>query len=144
MDGNILSSGKSILRLLLQRPPMIMVDTLYSAGSDCAETGLTVSGDNVFCMDGYLIEPGIIEHSAQSAAAFSGYRYFEAGGEPRIGLIGEIKTFRIERLPKVGESIRTRVRILGEAFGMSLVGTESFIDEVRIAGGQIKIFIKED
>ena len=44
----------------------------------------------------------------------------------------------------MGESIRTRVRILGEAFGMSLVGTESFIDEVRIAGGQIKIFIKED
>lgn len=44
----------------------------------------------------------------------------------------------------MGESIRTRVRILGEAFGMSLVSTESFIDGVRIAGGQIKIFIKED
>ena len=74
MDGNILSSGESILRLLPQRPPMIMVDTLFSAGSDSAETGLAVSGDNVFCLDGCLIEPGIIEHSAQSAAAFSGYR----------------------------------------------------------------------
>ena len=63
---------------------MIMVDTLFSAGSDSAETGLAVSGDNVFCLDGCLIEPGIIEHSAQSAAAFSGYRYFEAGEEPRI------------------------------------------------------------
>ena len=144
MKESIPVRGDAMSRLLPQKPPMIMVDTLYSAGSDCAETGLTVSGDNVFCMDGYLIEPGIIEHSAQSAAAFSGYRYFEAGEEPRIGLIGEIKTFRIERLPKVGESFRTRVRILGEAFGMSLVGTESFIDEVRIAGGQIKIFIKED
>ena len=139
MDGNILSSGKSILRLLLQRPPMIMVDTLFSAG-----TGLAVSEDNVFCLDGHLIEPGVIEHSAQSAAAFSGYRYFEAGEEPRIGLIGEIKTFRIERLPRTGECIRTRVRLLGEAFGMSLVETESFIDGVRIAGGQIKIFIQED
>ncbi|MGM9790116.1 MAG: beta-hydroxyacyl-ACP dehydratase [Candidatus Cryptobacteroides sp.] len=144
MKESIPVRGDAMSRLLPQKPPMMMVDTLYSAGSDFAETGLTVYGDNVFCMDGYLIEPGIIEHSAQSAAAFSGYRYFEAGEEPRIGLIGEIKTFRIERLPKVGESIRTRVRILGEAFGMSLVGTESFIDGVRIAGGQIKIFIKED
>ena len=117
---------------------MIMVDTLFSAGSDSAETGLAVSEDNVFCLDGHLIEPGVIEHSAQSAAAFSGYRYFEAGEEPRIGLIGEIKTFRIERLPRTG------VRLLGEAFGMSLVETESFIDGVRIAGGQIKIFIQED
>lgn len=123
---------------------MIMVDTLYSAGSDSAETGLAVSEDNVFCLDGHLIEPGVIEHSAQSAAAFSGYRYFEAGEEPRIGLIGEIRTFRIERLPRTGECIRTRVRLLGEAFGMSLVETESFIDGVRIAGGQIKIFIQED
>lgn len=144
MDGNILSSGESILRLLPQRPPMIMVDTLYSAGGDSAETGLKVSEDNVFCLDGHLIEPGVIEHSAQSAAVFSGYRYFEAGEEPRIGLIGEIKTFRIERLPRTGECIRTRVRLLGEAFGMSLVETESFIDGVRIAGGQIKIFIQED
>ena len=144
MDGNILASGESILRLLPQRPPMIMVDTLFSAGSDSAETGLAVSEDNVFCLDGHLIEPGIIEHSAQSAAAFSGYRYFEAGEEPRIGLIGEIRNFRIERLPRTGECIRTRVRLLGEAFGMSLVETESFIDGVRIAGGQIKIFIKED
>lgn len=35
--------------------------------------------DNVFCIDSQLIEPGIIEHSAQSAAAFAGYRYFLGG-----------------------------------------------------------------
>ena len=65
----------------------------------------------------------------------------QATGHTKIVCAG---LFRIERLPRTGECIRTRVKLLGEAFGMSLVETESFIDGVRIAGGQIKIFIQED
>ena len=120
---------------------MTMVDTLFRADENGGETGLTISADNVFCIDSHLIEPGIIEHSAQSAAAFAGYRYYLAGEKPHIGLIGEIKTFRIERMPAVGESLRTNVTVIGEAMGMSLVQTETFSSGERIAGGQIKIFI---
>ena len=72
---------------------------------------------------------------------FAGYRYFLAGEEPHIGLIGEIKSFRIARKPAVGETLRTRVTVVGEAMGMSLVQTETFSGEEKIAGGQIKIFI---
>ena len=71
----------------------------------------------------------------------SGYRYFLAGEDPHIGLIGEIKSFRIGRKPAVGETLKTRVTVVGEAMGMSLVQTETFSGEEKIAGGQIKIFI---
>ena len=60
---------------------------------------------------------------------------------PVIGIIGEIKSFRIDRLPKEGESLRTRVEVEGEAMGMSLVRTETSAGGERIAGGLIKIFI---
>lgn len=120
---------------------MVMVDTLFDATAEGGETGLTVLEDNVFCQNGCLIEPGIIEHSAQSAAAFAGYRYFLAGEEPHIGLIGEIKNFHIYRLPKMGESIRTKISVVGEAMGMSLVQSETYAGEDRISDGQIKIFI---
>lgn len=93
----MLATGEEIFRLIPQRPPMVMVDALHEADAEGGETGLTVKEDNVFCIDSQLIEPGIIEHSAQSAAAFAGYRYFLAGEEPHIGLIGEIKSFRIGR-----------------------------------------------
>lgn len=120
---------------------MVMVDTLFDATAEGGETGLTVLEDNVFCQNGCLIEPGIIEHSAQSAAAFAGYRYFLAGEEPHIGLIGEIKNFHIYRLPKMGERIRTKISVVGEAMGMSLVQSETYVGEDRISDGQIKIFI---
>lgn len=143
MDEKILAGGEDVFRLLPQRPPMTMVDTLYCADEKSAETGLAILKDNVFCMENHLAEPGIIEHSAQSAAAFAGYKYYLCGEKPRVGLIGEIKTFRIKRLPLVGETVRTKVSILGEAFGMSLVQTVSCIDNEEIASGQLKIFIQE-
>ncbi len=143
MDDKVLARGEEIFNLIPQRPPMTMVDTLYNASEMGGETGLTVLDDNVFCINNHLIEPGIIEHSAQSAAAFAGYRYYIAGEKPHIGLIGEIKTFRIERCPAVGEVLRTKISVTGEAMGMSLVHTETYSGEEKIAGGDIKIFIVE-
>ena len=141
MEKNVLACGDEIFRLIPQRPPMVMVDTLYSACETGGETGLTVLEDNPFCIGDKLIEPGLIEHSAQSAAAFAGYRYYLAGEEPHIGLIGEIKTFKIERLPKIGEELHTKIIVEGEAMGMSLVRTETSANGEYIAGGMIKIFI---
>ena len=48
--------------------------------------------------------------------------------------------FWLERSP-TSETLRTRVTVVGEAMGMSLVQTETFSGEEKIAGGQIKIFI---
>lgn len=144
MYDSVIARGEQIFSLIPQRPPMVMVDTLFSAAGDAGETGLTVSEDNVFCLGGHLIEPGVIEHSAQSAAALAGYGYYLSGEAPHIGLIGEIKSFQITRLPSVGENLRTKVSVTGEAMGMSLVRTETFSGEEKIAEGQIKIFIVDD
>lgn len=72
MTEHVLARGEKIFRLIPQRPPMVMVDVLYSANETGGRTGLTVSSANVFCINGFLTEPGLIEHSAQSAAAFAG------------------------------------------------------------------------
>ena len=137
----MLATGEEIFRLIPQRPPMVMVDALYEADAEGGETGLTVKEDNVFCIDSQLIEPGIIEHSAQVRPHSPVTDIFWRGEEPHIGLIGEIKSFRIERKPAVGETLKTRVAVVGEAMGMSLVQTETFSGGEKIAGGQIKIFI---
>ena len=69
MSEQVLARGEEVFRLIPQRPPMVMVDVLYSADETGGQTGLTVSASNVFCISGHLAEPGLIEHSAQSAAA---------------------------------------------------------------------------
>ena len=109
-----------------------------------AETGLHVQSGNIFCDGGFLREPGMIEHVAQSAAAFAGYASFTKGESPKLGFIGEVKKFKIDRLPKVGEFLRTRLRVLGEAAGVTLISAETKSGEEVLATCQMKIFIKED
>ena len=136
--------GEELYKLIPQRNPIVMVDTFFWADEESAETGLHVQSDSIFCEGGLLREPGMIEHVAQSAAAFAGYASFTKGEAPKLGFIGEVKKFKIDRLPKVGEFLRTRLRVLGEAAGVTLISAETKSGEEVLATSQMKIFIKED
>ena len=139
-----LFTGDEVFRLIPQRTPIVMVDTLLDATDTEANTALTVAPDNLFCADGHLREPGLIEHIAQSAAAFAGFSTYKQGLPPKLGYIGEIKKMRIEHLPAVGETLHTHLTILGEAAGITLLAAETKVADTIVAAGQMKIFIKND
>ena len=126
MENDPLFSGERIYELIPQRPPIVMVDALYRYDREGAETGLDVLTDNIFVEDGKFTAPGLIEHVAQSAAVFAGYRAFVRGLTPETGYIAEVKKFRIFRMPEVGERLYTVLRLLGSAAGMSLFSAEVF------------------
>ena len=144
MDTKPLLEGEGLYKLIPQRNPIVMVDTFFSATETDAETGFHVQSGNLFCEGGLLREPGMIEHVAQSAAAFAGYAPYTRGEAPKLGFIGEVKKFKIVRLPKVGEFLHTSLRVLGEAAGVTLIAAETKVAEEVLATCQMKIFIKED
>lgn len=135
--------GKEIYQLIPQRPPIVMVDVVWSADETSAETGLTVQEDNIFVRYGRFRESGLIEHIAQSAAAFAGYGTFVRGEEPRLGYIGEIKDCNLLVLPQVGDELRTTIRLIAEAGGIRLIAAETCVNGEKIADCQMKIFLKE-
>lgn len=120
-----------------------MLDVVWSADESGAETGLTVQEDNIFVRDGRFREPGLIEHIAQSSAAFAGYGTFARGEEPKLGYIGEIKECNLYALPKVGDELRTTIRLVAEAGGIRLIGAETKVKDEKVAECQMKIFLKE-
>lgn len=135
--------GEHIFQLIPQRPPIVMVDVVYSADEMSAETGLTVHEDNIFVRDGRFREPGLIEHIAQSAAAFAGYGSFARGEEPKLGYIGEIKDCNLFALPSIGEELRTTIRLVTEVAGIRLISAETKVNGETVAGCLMKIFLKE-
>lgn len=138
-----LYKGETIKKLLLQREPILMVETLYSATEDEAETGLTIAADNIFCADGELTEPGLIEHIAQSASAFASYKSLSQGTtEALLGYIGEVKKFVVEgELPKVGKEVRTRVKIQQVVGNITLFQAQSVVDGNVVATCQMKLSV---
>jgi predicted hotdog family 3-hydroxylacyl-ACP dehydratase len=135
--------GADIRRLIPQREPMIMIDTFYGATESEADTGFTVPRGNLFDDDGCFAEPGLVEHIAQSASAFAGYRARAANRPAPTGFIGEVGKCRIHFLPRAGDRLRTHIRILSEVFGVSLLTAETKVNGEVAVCCRMKIFIRE-
>lgn len=133
--------GEDIKRLIPQREPFIMVDSFSTTTDGAALTALTVSHGNYFLQGGQLAETGLIEHIAQSAAALAGYQG-QQQGEPRIGLIGEVKRFECLRKPSLGEKVQTTVRFGFSMGNVTLATGECHVGEETIATAQLKIFMQ--
>lgn len=130
--------------LIPQRAPILMVDALIGVEGSSAITRLSVRTGNIFVNDddGTLDESGLIEHIAQSAAALAGYQAGREGATaPAIGYLAEVKDFCCQRLPRVGEELRTIIRQGLEVNGIRVIEAETYIHEERVARVQLKLFM---
>ena len=132
--------GASILELLPQRPPFVMVDRLTDYSETQSSCSLTIRPDNVFCENGEFAAAGLIEHIAQTCAARLGYynKYILKTGV-RLGFIGEVKDLSIVRLPREGETLDTTIVVMQEIFDVTLVSAEVRVGTETIATTRLKI-----
>lgn len=133
-----------ILKLIPQRPPMVMVDAFYGIEDGVSYSGLTIANNNIFCSNGTLREPGIIEHIAQSAAARVGYIFTQKNEPVPLGFIGSVDKLNISQLPKVGSKLKTEIAVLQEIGGLTLISAHVETDNKPIADCRMKIFLKID
>ncbi len=122
-----------ILKLIPQRPPFVMVDSLLEYSHFTGVTGFSISRDHLLVENELLSEPGLIEHMAQSMSLHRGYRGFLAGLErPQTGFIGAIKLVEIIELPKIGTTLTTCVEILQEVMNVTLVSAKTKNEQGKI------------
>lgn len=145
----------AITQLIPQRDPILMVDELLCADGEQATTCLTVSTTCFFLgEDGTMDESGLIEHIAQSASAFAGYKAIHAGAsEPPVGYIGEVKKFRCHHRPKMGDCLLTTVHMGVEVNGVTLLSAQTHVvadknagvqeSDILVAETRMKIFIRK-
>ncbi|MEP3837851.1 MAG: hypothetical protein ABJM36_09390 [Algibacter sp.] len=133
-----------ILKLIPQRAPIIMVDTLLSFNDTKVLSSLTITSDNMFVQNGYLTEPGLIEHMAQTVALYTGYHFYIQNIPAPEGYIGAIKGVHIEKLPKVNMQVQTEVEILQEVMGVTLVKGTTTLNGDIIMTAQMKTVLKKE
>lgn len=141
-----------ITDLIPQRAPIMMVDALLQANDEEATCMLTVREDNFFLeTDGNMAEVGLIEHIAQSASAFAGYRAIADGAtEPPVGYIGEVKNFHLYQRPQLGDTIVTTITMGPTVEGVTIIRGETKKKtgpndaETIFANTTMKIFIDND
>ena len=129
-----------ILELILQRPPMVMVDCLVSCDPVVTVTQFEVKPDGIMVEEGLLMECGLIENIAQTCAVRVGYLNRHSGQPVRVGVIGALRDMAIHCQPTVGTTVETTIEVTDEVFGMTLANARSQASDGRmLAEGTIKI-----
>ena len=124
--------------LIPQKFPFVMVDKVLAFGENFITSGFTVEETNIFTENLIFQEAGLIEHMAQSVALYTGYQFYLKQEAAPTGYIGSIKSIEIFRLPKVNDNLVTKVNVLQEFAGITLVDISVLLNEVEIARGQMK------
>lgn len=132
-----------ILTLIPQRRPFVMIDRLLSFDEIESSTDFVIKEDNIFCKDGLFLETGIMENIAQTCAARIGYININNNESVKIGVIGSIKDLIITKLPKVGTTLVTKVKVLSEVFAITLVEAEVYDNDELIAKCEMKISLTD-
>jgi 3-hydroxymyristoyl/3-hydroxydecanoyl-(acyl carrier protein) dehydratase len=144
----MLAEGDNLLKLIPQRPPMVMVGALLSCDDKKTVCNLQLEESNIFIEKGIFTTPGIMELMAQTAATRTGWLASSSndGGDfkPPIGVIGSISKFKLYRQPLTGETLKSEVEVQNEIFNATLAACRVFSGEKLIAEAELKIFITGD
>ncbi|HLV24304.1 MAG TPA: hypothetical protein VKY36_05950 [Moheibacter sp.] len=145
MSQAIISSPEKILNLIPQRPPFVLVDAIYEHSEKEILSGFTVQENHILVnTQKQLSESGVIEHFAQTVALHQGYNFFLRNEPAPVGYIGSIKNIEIQMLPKVNDEIRTKIVILNQILGVTMVSGEVFLNGKVIARGEMRTIVAKD
>ncbi len=133
-----------IQELLPQKEPFIMVGKLIHFDMEKTVTETTVSKDNIFTENDIFTASGVVENIAQTCAARIGYinKYILKKGI-QIGFIGAIRNLKLNRLPRIGETMTTSILTIEEIFGMTMVKANVCVQDEIIAESEMKIALSD-
>lgn len=119
-----------------------MVDCIIDVSSTSCSTCLTIEPDNLLMEDNQFSEAGLLEHVAQSVAAWHG-AFDKENSKPKIGVIGSIRNCNIMRLPKIGETIMTTISVIAKFGNKQVVHSKTYSDNYLLAETDLSIAIIE-
>jgi 3-hydroxymyristoyl/3-hydroxydecanoyl-(acyl carrier protein) dehydratase len=140
---HVIANGDQILQFIPQREPMVMVENLHKAEGGQTIGSLQINESNIFCKDGFLQEPGLIENIAQTAAVGVGFEYRNENKDVPTGYIGAVQRLTIHKLPKIGEVIFTEVNVEHKVFNTTLINGKITCNNELIADCSMKIYLDE-
>jgi predicted hotdog family 3-hydroxylacyl-ACP dehydratase len=143
IHDNVIAKGETIKMFIPQREPMVMVEKLHKAEGGQTISSLYISESNIFCKNGLLHEPGLIENIAQTAAVGVGFEYRNEDKDVPTGYIGAVQKLSIHKLPEIGKTIYTEVNVEHKVFNTTLINGKITCENEVIADCIMKIFLDE-
>lgn len=131
-------------RLIPQRAPMRLVDTLVSRSDGCGVTESRLPADAIMADErGMLDEVTFVELIAQSYAAVKGYIDLIDGNPPGKGFLVGIRHLKITGKAFAGDRLLTSIRTVGAFEGFAVIEGTVTRDAETVASGSMKVWLVE-
>ncbi len=138
-----MSKTENIFSLIPQRPPFVMIDELLYSDDKITRTCFRVQEDNVLVSNSKLLEAGLVENIAQTAAARAGHAAQLDNQPVAIGYIGAVNNLKVFSLPKVLDELETEIIVVNQVFNVTIISGEIRCKGETIAQCEMKIFITQ-
>ncbi|MFS4466576.1 ABC transporter permease [Maribacter sp. 2210JD10-5] len=141
-----------IKKFLPHRPPMLMVSSMPHIDNDSVITEFNISKECLFTDELVLNESGLIENVAQTCSAIVGQSYFEyddleGTSNKLIGYISAIKKVQIYQLPKIGQTLISKAKLISrydtDELSICTISCSSFTNDDLIVDCTLNCLIHE-
>jgi len=141
-----------IKKFLPHRPPFLLVTDMPFIDDESVITEFEITNDCIFVSANRLSESGIIENAAQTSSAIVGQSYyqiddFEATSNKLIGYISAIKKAVVHQLPKVGETLISKAKLVSrydsDELSICTIDCSSFRNDDLIVDCTLNFLIHE-
>lgn len=134
-----------IASLIPQRDPIMMLDSFACIDERNCSSSLEIREGNIFVNErGVLAQEGILEHVAQSAAAWLGYKRLQEGKKVTLGFIGDIrKCSYVGAMPVVGDTVHTNIRIVSELGDIFMISATTSVNGQDVVVCSMKLASEE-
>jgi len=149
-----MSTPIDIKNYLPHRKPMLMVDMILAMDDEKVETFFEITADNIFIEGNTFSESGLIENAAQTCSSIVAKDYFvdenneDKEGVDVIGFISALKTLKVHKLPKVGDTITTKAtlasKFVTETYTLCTMSCHTYHHDTVLLEGEINLFIQEN
>jgi len=130
---------EQIEKFIPQRPPFIMIDNLIQASVENFESDFTIEPENIFLENGYLREFALIENIAQTSSAGLAFTQQYSRTNKPDGYLGAISKLKLYELPKLKDTITTRVSLIAQLENMFLVKGINYLDRKMLMECEMKL-----
>jgi 3-hydroxyacyl-[acyl-carrier-protein] dehydratase len=134
--------NREIQKILPHRYPFLLIDRIVELEAGKKGVGLKNLTGNEWFFQGHSSYPPnlLLESLAQVAGVVLGAKAREENpNAPVQGLFAGVSGFTFRRCPVRGEQIRLKVELLQSLAAIYKFSAEAFVDEEKIAGGQLLI-----
>ena len=132
---------KDTANIILHSHPM--VDQLLSTSPNGAKGRLHINKDNLYNSHGHIGELGLIEHIIQCAIAKTTHERELRGESKATPLVGEIKRFTLNFLPKINETMESSIKLINRSKGATNAVASIFVEGEVAATCRIRITLRE-